>query len=390
LEETLEKVKSEAADNDAVDEMDNDITHVMSDIDSLKHDLEKVKSLEEQMRHTLTKKAEAKASSQKAEKVPVAKEEKVEEKAEADEVEAEEHEVAAAKTEEVAETKDAEKEKDTFAEADQEFEENLDDTSFLQLMNVNDDMNGGLEDDEGPAPALLMNRMRHHSLVQNKAGLKKHDGEEGVTFGISGDGSGRQFEVSESGETLVHDPPPVPADMVKPNDISYRVDPHDHSMKGVPTADVDPADVRMDSTAPGTTGKQWSLAVDTNTTNGDDAVCVCKRRGAPRGFDRVRCKRHPTPTPAPTPVPVQEPNIIQCTNGTWPRSDSVDSNTRDIICIYFPARAPVPTPVPTPTPGEPEYPPECYDPRNEFVAEGVEKVPFSSSLLQQGYEVCGC
>jgi hypothetical protein len=42
-----------------------------------------------------------------------------------------------------------------------------------------------------------------------------------------------------------------------------------------------------------------------------DVVCVCKRRRAPRGDDRVKCKKHFTPTPTPTPTPTAIKGIRQ-------------------------------------------------------------------------------
>jgi hypothetical protein len=40
-------------------------------------------------------------------------------------------------------------------------------------------------------------------------------------------------------------------------------------------------------------------------------VCLCKRRGAPRGNDRVRCKKHPSASPSPSPKPIRTINIVQ-------------------------------------------------------------------------------
>jgi len=121
----------------------------------------------------------------------------------------------------------------------------------------------------------------------------------------------------------------------------------------------------------------------------DDSVCMCKRQGAPRkmkGFDRVKCKKHPKPTPTPEP-PVE--GIRQCVTGTWPgkKGDTMDANSTDTICIYFPARLPTPPEVAP----EREFPDECYDDRNEFVAEGIEKRPYDEFLIQTGaFAACDC
>jgi hypothetical protein len=99
---------------------------------------------------------------------------------------------------------------------------------------------------------------------------------------------------------------------------------------------------------------------------------------------------------------------MQCVNGTWQGDAGSDAGINDVICIYWPAQMPQielnPTPTPAPSGGngsengsgndgnsEPEYPPECYDERNEFVADGViEKREYDVLLLQQGFETCGC
>jgi hypothetical protein len=267
---------------------------------------------------------------------------------------------------------------DSFEEADEDV------ASFLQIKGV-DEMNDGMEDDDTVAP-MVANRMR--SLIQHSMQHSKE--EEGIVIGVSNDGSKRTFDVAKDGSTTVAPPPEYPDYMVKPNDAKYRVDPNDPSLSTVPVAKVDPSEVAKNSDMPGTGGKQWSQAEQTGPTE-NDVVCVCKRHGAPRGEDRVKCKKHIMPSPSPTPVPSPPKGIRQCANGTWPSNAFPDAETYDVICIYYPSQLetiPAPTPEPSPTP---DYPPECYDSRNEFVAEGVlEKRQFDVVLLQQGFHTCGC
>jgi len=391
LEEDMAAVETAEVDEDVLAKMDSNIASILSDMNNLKDNLENVKKMENSVRAVLSKSGNAEHAVVAEDANEEAKEDVVEEvhevKAthEIDPV-SDDVQVALDSHDNEEEVNSAESILETPAASTND-DDDQSAWALLELENVGDDMNNAVEDDEASVPSMLMNRMKPHSLLQHQ---KKGD-EEGRRFGIAGDGSGLTFEVADDGSTLVHDVPPIPAEFQKPNDGQYRVNPNDPSLSDVPLAQFDPTEVPVDSSIPGTTGKKWSLKVGTNTTTENDLVCVCKRKGAPRGFDRVRCKRHPTPVPTPTPVPIEEPNIIQCVNGTWPRtSDGIDAGTRDILCIYFPVRAPVPTPAPTPTPQEEDYPPECYDPRNEFVAEGVEKRPFDNMLLQEGFEVCGC
>lgn len=122
----------------------------------------------------------------------------------------------------------------------------------------------------------------------------------------------------------------------------------------------------------------------------EDSVCMCKRQGAPRkmeAHERVKCKKHPKPTPTPEPIPE---GIRQCVTGTWPgkKGDTMDAGTTDTICIYFPARLPPP---PELDPEVREFPDECYDDRNEFVAEGIVKRPYDEMLIQTGaFTTCDC
>jgi hypothetical protein len=403
----LEEAVNTAANSDnaeLIEKMDKSIASAMSDMDTLKADLQSIKSMENELRTVMSHKV-AKTESKSETKTETKTEQKAEVKAEEEEaakvenaaeedVKIDEPAIApstdAAVDDVLGSAPSSPSASELDAEADSAFNADDDnvDSSFLQLQNVNDDMNGGAEDDETSVPSLMMNRMKRHSLIQQKPGDLT-----GRTFGIAGDGSGATYDVMKDGTTYMPPVPDVPADQAKPNDVRYRVDSSDPSLKNVPVAEVDPSEVAVDSTAPGTGGKGWALKVGVNTADLDkDSVCVCKRKGAPRGQDRIRCKRHPTPTPTPVPpVAPEAPGVIQCTNGTWPFvENSIDSGVRDVICVYFPVRFPQPTPMPTPTPSPEDYPAECYDPRNEFVAEGVEKRPFDNILLQQGFEVCGC
>jgi len=238
------------------------------------------------------------------------------------------------------------------------------DISLLQL-SIPDEMNS-VEDDDSSAPVNMMMKRHQTILAQNavsrKTGASLDDS--GFTFGARTDGSGRTFDINENGQ-IVYPPPATEEDEFlkavaqKGADAKERIDPPLNS---------------------------------TEAMDGSNVVCVCKRHGAPRGFDRIRCKRNPTPTPAPpAPTPKPPPSIKQCANGTW--TAGTDKGTSDVICIYFPAD-PVKVTPPIPAVPEPQYPAECYDPRNEWVAEGVQqstrdKVDMQL-LIQSGYETCGC
>jgi hypothetical protein len=229
--------------------------------------------------------------------------------------------------------------------------EDDDETALLQMPF---DMNA--EDDN----QQMMAAMRHNALlVQQK--LQKPNDDKGVTFGARTDGSGETFDVSEEGD-VVFPPPPV-----KEDELTKILD------------------------APDAKGNVNKHANGTERDN-DNVICVCKRQSAPRGLDRIRCKRHPTPTPTPipTPEPIIPSGIVQCANGTWAAGD--EKGKFDTICIYFPGQIPEPPPTPTPIPvPDREYPDECYDDRNEYVAAGVrEKILGVSMLMQQGYRTCGC
>jgi len=244
-----------------------------------------------------------------------------------------------------------------FAAADGE-----DNASFIQF----DDMNNGVEDDDSLVP-LAPRAMRSNFIANG-------EGESSVTFGMTSDGTRRTYDLDSDGTPIVN---PI-VDTIMP-----------------PTA-ADSNEAKLSNS---------SVVPDTEK----DVVCVCKRRRAPRGDDRVKCKKHFTPTPTPTPTPSPIKGIRQCVNGTWQGDADSDAGTNDVICIYWPAQMPLIVINPTPTPGpsgdnnngggdngsggsgEPEYPPECYDERNEFVADGViEKRQYDVLLLQQGFETCGC
>jgi len=157
--------------------------------------------------------------------------------------------------------------------------------------------------------------------------------------------------------------------------------------------DADNVDAELAKTGLAVPGGSPPSPPSSNNTDPNDVVCMCKRQGAPKkmkGHDRVKCKRHVKPTPTPEP-PVE--GIRQCVTGPWAgvTGSTQDANTTDTICIYFPARLPTPAEVAP----EREWPDECYDDRNEFLAEGVKKRPWDQFLLQEGYEAhhfesCGC
>jgi len=161
-----------------------------------------------------------------------------------------------------------------------------------------------------------------------------------------------------------------------------------------PHADDPESHIEPINTGMGVPGGSNPTPPSEKNTDPSDVVCMCKRQGAPKkmkGFDRVKCKKHPSPTPTPPP-PVE--GIRQCVTGTWTgvTGSTPDANTTDTICIYFPARLPTPPEVNVP---EREFPDECYDDRNEFVAEGIKKRPWDQFLLQEGFEAhhfeaCGC
>lgn len=388
LEETVAAAAAKTKDTTIVDKMEKSIASVMTDIDSLKSDLQNIRSMEESM----------KASISATKPVAVTSKSLEEEAAPSDEAAPSEE---AAVTEIATKTEEAtpveattDKAADVVADAESYSSYAADEAdvdSFLEIKAPIDEMNGDMEDDNSAVPALLMNRMNHHSLIQ-KAGDEK-----GKTFGIAGDGSGRTFDIAADGTTIVSAPPALETGSVPSNDATHRIG-NDPSFRGVPTAVIDPSAVPIDSSIPGTAGKQWSLHAGGNSTTDEDMVCVCKRNGAPRGIDRVRCKRHPSASPMPTPSPSPDGgHVIQCEHGAWQQGSGVDSGTTDTICIYYPVRAPVQTPVPTPIPTPEDYPPECYDPRNEFVRPHLEeeKQKISRALLddvliQKDVEVCGC
>lgn len=263
-------------------------------------------------------------------------------------------------------------------------EGDIDSIAMLQLKSVFDDMNTAQGDDD--VSPTVASRMRS-ILVQHSAATKKGKDDKGYVIGVSADNSGTTFDVSEDGETIVHPAPKLPEGMVQSNDGSART--NDPELRGVPVPTSKGSPV-MNADMPGTKGKGWSAKAGTNSTTEDDVVCVCKRSGAPRGIDRVRCKRHVTSTPMPTPAPKID-GIRQCANGTWPAA-SGETLVKDVICVYFPATLPAPPPPPTDSNGnpDPEYPPECYDDRNEFVVDSVKKRPADEILLQEGVELCGC
>jgi len=233
-------------------------------------------------------------------------------------------------------------------------------TSLLQLSAPIDEMNS-VDDDDSSAPLLMA--MKRHSTVFAQHRVEHKSDDDSYTFGAAGDGSGKTFDITEDGRVQFPTPPTA----------------EDEFLKSVET--------------PGAEGKV-RIDPSLNGTERDDSnvICVCKRQGAPRGFDRIRCKRNPTPTPTPVPVPPTPAGIKQCADGTW--ISGSDRGTADTICIYFPATEVKVTP-PTPPEEEKPYPAECYDERNEYVAEGVrekarEKIIDIQILIQSGYENCGC
>jgi len=234
------------------------------------------------------------------------------------------------------------------------------DASFLQI-STPDEMNS-VDDDDSSAPVLMAMKRHQTVLAQKGSGTKMSDA--GFTFGATTDGTLRTFDISDDGD-IIYPPPPTAEDEFTKS-IGKR----------------------------GADAKDRFLPPMNSTEAGDDSnvVCVCKRQGAPRGFDRIRCKRNPKPSPSPTPIPRVHTGIKQCANGTW--AAGADKGTKDVICIYFPADEIKVTP-PTPPEPEPQYPAECYDDRNEWVAEGVEqkgrdKLVDIQLLIQSGYESCGC
>jgi len=254
------------------------------------------------------------------------------------------------------ETKPADEVQDSFQQEDA-------DNSDLALLQF-DDMNNGMDDDDTPALIPQMNRMRSTIMSQLSTDEPQAPASvsDGYVFGVKQTADGpRTYDVTADGEMIIRD---VPATATPP-----------------PTKeDVVP--------------KPHALAI--NATEDNDVVCVCKRhQHAPRGFDRIRCKRHtPSPSPSPSAAARVVEGIRQCANGTW--QSGADAGTKDVICIYFPAIVPAPpAPPPAPVNDEPEYPPECYDERNEWIADEVvpgvvERRKYDVLLLQQGYETCGC
>jgi len=223
-----------------------------------------------------------------------------------------------------------------------------------------------VDDDDSSAPVLMAMKRHQTILAQNALERKKGAAmdDRGFTFGARTDGSGRTFDLTDDGNILYPPPPTAEDEFLKSvtkkgADAKERVDPPMNSTEALDDSNV---------------------------------VCVCKRQGAPRGFDRIRCKRNPTPTPTPAPIKKAPVGIKQCANGTWVAGS--DKGVADVICIYFPADEVKVTPPPVAEPERP-YPAECYDDRNEYVAEGVgqqkvrEKVDIQL-LIQSGYETCGC
>lgn len=286
----------------------------------------------------------------------------------------------------------AEKNEDNKAAADEDDDEDTAKVSLLQMPQ--DEMNEGLADDDTSAPRMMPKAMRRHMLLQNT--LQKPDDDEGVTFGMRGDGSGNTFDVTDNGDVVRRPLPSVPEDMVKPNDVQYRVNPADPELAGVDVAPTDPAMTVQNSNVPGTNGKQLSLSSTSNKpAQNEDVMCVCKRQGAPRGEDRIRCKKHPTPTPTPAPTPELIVGTIQCVNGTWQEGAGDDSGVRDTICISFPARIEQPPPPEQHQEEEErEYPAECYDERNEFVVDAIKQKRDAEGglmvLLQNDAGHCEC
>jgi hypothetical protein len=239
---------------------------------------------------------------------------------------------------------------DDFAAADA-------DASFIQF---DDNMNNGPEDaDDSPVPRAAR-RMNLNFLLSKPSPTP----DVAHVFGVAGDGSQRTFDIQPDGTPVMYT-----------HDAEPSLDPTMEGKKENSTAEPD-----MEK----------------------DLVCVCKRHRAPRGEDRVRCKKNATPTPTPTPTPTAIRGVRQCVNGTWSSDSGSDSGVNDVVCIYWPTQMPLlqlnPTPTPTPSGAlessgstEQDLPPECYDDRNEFVAEGVvEKRKFDVMLLQEGFETCGC
>jgi len=212
------------------------------------------------------------------------------------------------------------------------------DDSQVSLLQIPDEMNA--MDPESPIAFAMK---RHQALLtQQKVGTQKTD--DTFTFGATTDGTDRTFDLTKDGKVL-YSPPATEQDEL---------------LKKVQAKGADAKD-RTETPPLNST----ELLNDTNV------VCVCKRQGAPRGFDRIRCKRNPTPTPTPIPLPPVIVGIKQCANGTW--TSGQDKGTNDVICISFPAdelkvvQPPIIPPVPA-------YPPECYDDRNEFVESETEEI----------------
>lgn len=381
LEEDVVNAAAATQDDDLVAKMDQSINSVMSDIDALKNDLQGMRSMEESIKQSLS------ASKAKAD-VPAAEEKSAETKDEAKD----ETSNTPASVDDVAPNTSSET--DSFSSSDDLVSASADDSyadvdSFLQLqMKVPvDEMNDGLDDDSASAPSMIADRMMPHKAAQNKA-------DEGKLFGLKGDGSRQTFDITPDGTEVYYPPPATLPGTVPSNDAASRMS-GDSSLDNVPVPKFDRDSVVTDARMPGTFGKALSLSATGNTTSDDDMVCLCKRRGAPRGNDRVRCKKHPSASPSPSPKPIRTINIVQCEHGVWPQGSGADSGTVDTICIYFPGRTPVETPVPTPTPS-PDLPDECYDERNEFVADEilerrrVHRNLLDEALIQSGAEICGC
>jgi len=287
-------------------------------------------------------------------------------------------------------------------EREQDFERNDVVVSLLQ-----DDMNdNGADDDEMP---LMAPRARPMGMVQQGDGkltkpvVSRADPEN--TRQVPSGPTVDPPQNNDKAHTFVHDAESgATADIAPDGTIIPQVAVTGDDLEGPPTSDgkvLSPEDgmVGVEDTnakSPSFPGSSTIPTFDTETNNETNVVCMCKRQGAPKkmvGYDRVVCKRH-RPAPLPPPEPIT--GIRQCIKGTWPgmTGDGPDANTTDEICIYFPAV--IPAAPPRQDLDDREYPDECYDHRNEFVAPGVEKRPWDGpTLLQVGYDIkhyeeCGC